>query len=252
MTPSAQIDEIFSSIQGEGPWVGERHIFVRFRGCDIQCRYCDTALAARRKDSEEGAGRCRVQRTSDSFDRELVPASIAASQLTAFCRRLSVPGASRPTISLTGGEPLLQCTFLRAWLPEMRNGYRIYLETNGLQYDAMADLQPLVDVVSMDLKLPSATGLRPFWDEHRKFLAASKGTSRYVKAVVTADTARDDVIAAAELVAEHDRSIPFVIQPAEGGLAPPAALLLAFQNAALGITGDVRVIPQVHKILCVP
>ncbi|RYD04476.1 hypothetical protein N752_13975 [Desulforamulus aquiferis] len=35
--PEANIQEIFSSIQGEGPYVGCRQIFIRFTGCNWQC-----------------------------------------------------------------------------------------------------------------------------------------------------------------------------------------------------------------------
>ena len=38
----APIIEIFSSIQGEGLLIGERQIFVRFAGCNLDCTYCDT------------------------------------------------------------------------------------------------------------------------------------------------------------------------------------------------------------------
>ena len=37
----ARISEIFSSLQGEGTHVGERHIFIRFEECNIHCTYCD-------------------------------------------------------------------------------------------------------------------------------------------------------------------------------------------------------------------
>ena len=41
----ANLIEIFSSVQGEGRYVGCRQLFVRFEGCNLQCRYCDTENA---------------------------------------------------------------------------------------------------------------------------------------------------------------------------------------------------------------
>ncbi|MDX9694125.1 MAG: 7-carboxy-7-deazaguanine synthase QueE, partial [Methanothermobacter sp.] len=38
----APIMEVFSSIQGEGLLVGCRQIFIRFAGCNLNCKYCDT------------------------------------------------------------------------------------------------------------------------------------------------------------------------------------------------------------------
>ncbi len=247
----APIEEIFTSIQGEGPWTGQRHIFVRFIGCDIACRYCDTPSAV-----SCGSGpierACRAQKSAASFDYEQIPRRLSPQELTRFCRRLTVPGPSRPTVSLTGGEPLLHHAFLAAWLPEIKNTYTIYLETNGIHEQAMTSLQNMVDVVSMDFKLPSASGLRPFWDEHKRFLAAARGTTLFVKAVVTADTSKDDVLTSASLIAAYDSTVPLIIQPAGGPLRPAPLLLIEFQNAALGLLQDVRVIPQSHKMLKVP
>jgi 7-carboxy-7-deazaguanine synthase len=249
----ARLSEVFVSIQGEGPWIGERHIFVRFQGCDLRCRYCDTPAAIQEPRDGIDPEFCNVQ-TSPSMPAvyERVPNPVSADRLTNWCKRLSIPGPSRSTISLTGGEPLLQSEFLAQWLPAVKRDHRIYLETSGIHFDAMDSLGNAVDIVSMDFKLPSATGLRPYWKEHERFLAAVAPTQLFVKAVVTRDTQMADILFSAGLIAGREASIPLVLQPANGPLAPDAKTLIDFQDAALGIIRDVRVIPQAHKILNVP
>ena len=38
----ANVSELFVSFQGEGVHAGRRQAFVRFGGCPLRCRYCDT------------------------------------------------------------------------------------------------------------------------------------------------------------------------------------------------------------------
>ena len=38
----ANLIEIFSSVQGEGKYVGCRQIFIRSAECNLNCAYCDT------------------------------------------------------------------------------------------------------------------------------------------------------------------------------------------------------------------
>jgi organic radical activating enzyme len=66
---------------------------------------------------------------------------------------------------------------------------------------------------------------------------------------VTRDTKEEDVLTAARIIAAFDRSTVLVIQPAGGLLAPESPMLMDLQDASLGIIEDVRVIPQVHKML---
>ena len=113
----------------------------------------------------------------------------------------------------------------------------------------MEDLRDLVDIVSMDFKLPSATGLGPFWDEHSKYLSVVRGKSVFVKLVMTRETLYDDIMTSVNIIAGIDGAIPLIIQPASGRFAPESVTLVELQNAALRILQDVRIIPQVHKVL---
>jgi len=251
----ARICEIFASIQGEGPWIGQRHIFIRFQGCDINCAYCDTPAARSLELGEAVVSEpyCSAQtKPLLRADQQQVRNPVSADDLSALCARLIIPGPSHQVLSLTGGEPLLQSDFLVEWLPKVKGSYLVYLETNGIHARAMKTVYDLVDVVSMDFKLPSATGLRPFWKEHEKFLAVCKGKDVFVKAVVTKDTSKEDVQTSARIIAGDDISIPLILQPAGGDFSPDAAMLLELQNEALQVIADVRVIPQIHAILGVP
>lgn len=249
---NAVINEVFASVQGEGPWAGQRHIFVRFIGCDLRCVYCDTPESVKGTAGGGAQQPCHAQISHDSFERERVSNPVALSSLTRLCERLVLPGPARTVVSLTGGEPLLHHAFLKEWLPSARALFKIYLETNGVQHEAMRGLAGLVDVVSMDIKLPSATGERPYWEEHRKFLTAAAGPLVFVKAVVTRATTDDDVTAAVRMVEQHDRRLTFVLQPAAGAFAPDPKDLLRYQQHALAWLEDVRVLPQVHKVLGIP
>lgn len=40
-----KVNEIFSSIDGEGLTTGALATFVRLTGCNLRCSYCDTAYA---------------------------------------------------------------------------------------------------------------------------------------------------------------------------------------------------------------
>ena len=43
---SLSIAEIFYSVQGEGMLVGVPSVFVRFSGCNLRCKWCDTPYAS--------------------------------------------------------------------------------------------------------------------------------------------------------------------------------------------------------------
>lgn len=234
------LNEIFASIQGDGLYCGQRHTFVRFAGCNLDCGYCD-ARAAREPRPEC----CLVQTTAGTADVERLPNPINKLTVCSVCDRLG-----SKTVALTGGEPLLQPDFVSQLMQELKSrGHHTYLETNGTLPDELALVLPWTDFVAMDVKLPSAAGVRGCWDEHARFLAAASRAFVFVKAVVSADTSIEDIQCAASLIASVSRAIPLVIQPVTGGRPVPGLVLMQLQETALETIEDVRVIPQCHKLL---
>jgi len=220
----AKISEIFSSIQGEGLYLGKRHIFVRFYGCNMRCAYCDTMPSHYEELS--------VGETIDKINSYLL---------------------DKPTVSLTGGEPLIHVGYLKLLLKKIKSsGLETYLETNGTLPGALNKVIDMVDIIAMDIKLPSSTHDRSFWDEHEEFLKIAERRDVFIKIVVTGDTKKDEFEQAVRLIKSVAPTIPLVIQPVTpcGSVRKISnAKLDNFYNYASSVLRDVRIIPQVHKIM---
>ncbi len=235
------IVEVFSSIQGEGRYVGYRQVFVRLAGCNLVCAYCDTP--ASRKPAADGW----VEGTPGGRDFFPVANPVPVAALAGYVNRLL--RAPHHSVSLTGGEPLCQAAALAELAPKLAG--RLYLETNGTMPDELATVLSRIDIVSMDIKLPSTCG-RELWAEHGRFLRLAAARELFVKIVLTAATGDEEFHRALALVAAVDRRIPVVLQPVSpvnnvAGIAPEAVLRLLAK--ALDMVDDVRVIPQTHKMM---
>ena len=245
MNRTADIVEVFSGIQGEGICVGRRQVFVRFAGCNLACAYCDTP------ESRGPVPLAQIESAAGSREFRAVKNPVTAADLAGFIARLD-SGRSHDSVSLTGGEPLLAADFIAELIP-LCGGRRFYLETNGTLPRELRKLAGLVHVVAMDIKLGSATGQPSDLDLAREFLSAAAAHNVFVKVVVTQATGEDEVCEAAGIVASVDRRIPLVIQPVtptSPEIRPPGPeRLLVLQAAALRVLDDVRVIPQVHKLM---
>ena len=224
---SARVVEVFSSLQGEGIWLGQRQVFVRFGGCNLHCDYCD--------------------------EPDTIP--IPSGEVWSADKLKRAIGAllkerAHEAVSWTGGEPLLHPKFLAPmmrWAKEKR--LKNYLETNGTRADAFRALLPLVDLAAVDVKLPSATG-RETWSEHLEFLRVAPEKS-FAKVVLTAKSTEAEWRQVIRLMGEASPNIPLILQPATpmaGAEPPPAERVVRFMHLAQGLLKDVRLIPQWHPV----
>jgi organic radical activating enzyme len=245
MTPG-WLHEIFRSVQGEGIYTGVVQVFVRMSGCGFSCSYCDS------EDAKERVESCTCRLPGGDVDLENPVDPEAAATLTLSLSAL--PGTH--SISVTGGEPLEQPDFLAEFLElARRGGMPLYLETNGLDTAGLDSVLPLVDIVSLDIKLPSLCGGENVFAAYRETLRAAVDKALFCKIVVAAGTDREEFEEAAGLIAETDAGIPLVIQPATPAgkvMGPDPQLLLELAAIAAPLLEDVRIIPQCHLMLGLP
>jgi 7-carboxy-7-deazaguanine synthase len=196
-----RVNEIFHSLQGEGPFQGFPTLFVRFTGCDLRCVWCDTAHAFHEGDSR-------------------TPDELLATLRAQPCRR----------VCLTGGEPLLQKElplFMRRLLDE---GFLVSLETGG--HRSLAEVPAGVTQV-VDVKCPDSGEGGSFLHENLDRLRPGDE----LKFVVAS---REDVEFALDFLARHARPAGVIarISPAWGALDLPQLarrILESGQDVALAL-----------------
>jgi len=241
--------EVFSSIQGEGMLIGARQIFIRFHGCQLSCEYCDSL--------ESRSGRpptaCRVEKRPGHGDFIDIANPVSASRIGDILEKwLSMNRTAHHSISLTGGEPLLQLSSHKGYLPVLRDLLPLYLETNGIDYETLTECVDFMDYISMDMKLPSATGMKPYWKEHAEFLKIASQRNVFVKIVVSDHTKISEIQKACDILHSVDDNIPLVLQPLtrhDGILGISGSYMMELQETASINLREVRVIPQTHKFL---
>ncbi|MGF7185957.1 organic radical activating enzyme [Desulfitispora alkaliphila] len=243
-TENANIIEMFSSVQGEGVYVGCRQAFLRFSGCNLKCSYCDTIF---------NSDFCALETLPGTGDIEKIKNPISIAQIRA---QLDIWFNSCPhhSVSFTGGEPLLHAEFLNELARYIKSrSVKTFLETNGTLPNELNKCIEQIDIISMDLKLPETL---PDWNEEiaiaqRKFLQIARNKDLYLKVVVAENNTEEAYSNMVNMIAQVDSSIPLIIQPvtptSNVKIAPSASKLLHFQQLGLSQLRDVRIIPQTHK-----
>lgn len=158
------VNEIFSSIDGEGIRQGELATFIRFAGCNLNCSYCDTKYAQKKNQG--------VEKSIDEIISTVKKANIK-------------------NITITGGEPLLQKDILTLLKKLVELGYNVNIETNG-----SINIKPFQlknAIITMDYKTKSSLMMNHMNSEYinylresdvLKFVIGNKEDMKNVKAVL--------------------------------------------------------------------
>lgn len=214
------IKEIFESAQGEGPYVGYNQLFLRFTKCNLDCNYCDTDF---------------ITELNEYTPEEL--ADIVKKHNNVH------------SVSLTGGEPLTEVDFLSEFLPLVDK--KIYLETNGTLYKNLEKVIDNVDIISMDLKLHSASGNGDLFEVHQHFIETVINAKKeiYLKVVFDENITENEIENSIKLA--KDNNILLVLQPKMDGnvLNLKSDFIHYIYYKFTQQYHNVRLIPQVHKFL---
>jgi organic radical activating enzyme len=255
------IVSIFSSIQGEGLYVGKPHLFIRFAGCNLRCCYCDTPEALIKPKY------CKIGKSPFAKTSYNIINPIDSNYLLAKIKQLTASFPYYHSIVLTGGEPLLHTPFLSKFLPAVRKlKIPIMLETNGTLPKQLKEVLNLVDIISMDIKIPSDVdskqNVSTMWKSTEEFLMISSRKKRvsitqpiYIKIIITDHSRLKDYQKASHLIAGINKHLPVILQPVavlswHKGIKPPSLeRLIEISKIFAKTISDVRIIPQIHRLM---
>ncbi len=214
---SFPVVEKFVSINGESICAGEPAVFIRFRGCDLNCSYCDTKWA-----------------NSMSAPAEM----LSAKDISSYVESTGITD-----VTLTGGEPLLQKDIKTLIEMLVSNGHRVEIETNGahpIDVLAASECRP---VFTLDYKLPSSGMERFMLTDNYKYL----DTNDAVK-FVSGDI--NDLEAARAVIERYrlTEKCKVYISPVFGKIEPEQIVDYLIDNKMNGV----RLQLQLHKYIWDP
>ncbi len=217
-TFNTYIKEIFSSIQGEGLYVGQKHIFVRFCKCNLNCKFCDTDF------NIKNAKKYSIDELSEklkSLDADVV--------------------------SFTGGEPLLDWEFLKEFLKKYKNklNKKIYLETNGTCYKELEKIIDYIDIIAMDIKLKSATEEENNFSINEAFIKTALKKELFIKIVFDENISNEEIKETANLAKKYN--LKLILQP-KMPISKNLDIEEIFEKF-YSYYHNIFLIPQTHKFL---
>lgn len=214
---SFKVVEIFESINGEGMRAGELAVFVRMKGCNLSCNYCDTMWA--------NEADCEFE-------------EMTADRIVERVKKSGIKN-----VTLTGGEPLLQKDadkLLKLFSDE--KDIRVEIETNG-----SVNLSPFLKYentsFTMDYKLPESD-MEKYMDLENFKILRKKDTLKFVASSVNDLKKAKDIIEKYDLI---DR-VNIIFSPVFGKIELTDIVDFLKDNKL----NDVRMQLQMHKFIWDP
>lgn len=235
----ARIFELFTSVEGEGILYGTKTLFVRLAGCPFACFYCDTKDALPMDSGIEYS----IDEACKLIDENLKENTYK--------------------VNFTGGDPLMQHEAV-AHMAKFVQSKNIptYLESACFDSNRFNQVLPHIDLVKIEFKTKDSE----FVDEaHYPNLiknamdclssAISSGKKTYIKIVVSEKTSPESFQVLVEqifkLVSKNQLS-GFIIQPTFGVKEPSLEKLLTLYDIVYPYYNEVRIVPQLQKIMGAP
>ena len=131
-----------------------------------------------------------------------------------------------------------------------KHGHRHYLETNGTLAAELGELIEHIDIVAMDLKFPSSSGMGDLWEKHRDFLKIARRKEVFLKAIICQSTQEEDLREALNLIKEVSPASILILQPNSYEDRDILQEKLGkFKEICSRANVIACVIPQIHKIV---
>ena len=234
---TVQLSEIFTSIEGEGILFGTKTMFIRMSGCHLGCIWCDTGYAL-----PINGGSCyTLDYVKDKISNELRPNTYK--------------------VNFTGGEPLLQDYAVAdlAKFIKQEKGLRTYIESSCFDSNRFGKVLPFMDICKIEFKLSDSKAVDS--KHHARLLINEMECLRlsvehykitYIKVVVSASSSILEFRKLLEDIFTHIKTkdlAGFIIQPSSAMNEPSLQKLLNFYDAVYPFYEDVRIVPQLHKLI---
>jgi organic radical activating enzyme len=231
-----KLSEIFTSIEGEGILFGTKTMFVRLAGCPLKCHWCDTPYALPLDSGSDHS----IDEAKELISKNLHPNTYK--------------------VNFTGGEPLVQHEAVIELAKFVKQkGLRTYLESACYDAARFAKVLPYIDLVKVEFKLKDSKVVdeKHYGSLLRSELeclklAISSGKTTYIKVVVTNSSSLKEfkeLVHEVFRVARPGEIAGFIIQPSYKIDEPTLDVLFGFYDAVYPLYDQVRVVPQLHKII---